>query len=190
MAVTIFSDGRINTYLDLETLKQELCKCLKKGITSCAILLMHGYKFSNHEKKISELAYSLGFEQVSASHEISPQIRFVERGDTTILDAYLTPILKKYINKLSENFLGNLGNKLKFMQSNGGLISKDFFKGKDAILSGPAGGVVGAIEVSKKIGEKKIIGKPVKTQWLIHFVTTIMEKGILLILYCSKIPFW
>ncbi len=154
----IFSDGRINTYLDLTTLKQELYKCLKKGITSCAILLMHGYKFSNHEKKISELAYSLGFEQVSASHEISPQIRFVERGDTTILDAYLTPILKQYINKLSENFYGNLGNKLKFMQSNGGLISKDFFKGKDAILSGPAGGVVGAIEVSKKIGEKKIIG--------------------------------
>ena len=112
----------------------------------------------NHEKKISKLAQSLGFDQVSASHEISPQIRFVERGDTTVLDAYLTPILKTYIEQLVQNFSGNLGHKLKFMQSNGGLISKDLFKGKDAVLSGPAGGVVGAVEVSKKIGENKIIG--------------------------------
>ena len=154
----ILSDGKIITELDNFKLKTELSKCLKKGITSCAILLMHGYKYINHEKKISKLAQSLGFDQVSASHEISPQIRFVERGDTTVLDAYLTPILKTYIEQLVQNFSGNLGHKLKFMQSNGGLISKDLFKGKDAVLSGPAGGVVGAVEVSKKIGENKIIG--------------------------------
>ena len=79
-------------------------------------------------------------------------------GDTTVIDAYLTPVLKKYVEQLVENFSGDLGHKLKFMQSNGGLISKDLFKGKDAVLSGPAGGVVGAVEVSKKIGENKIIG--------------------------------
>ena len=144
----ILSDGKIITELDNFKLKIELSKCLKNGITSCAILLMHGYKYINHEKKISKLAQSLGFDQVSASHEISPQIRFVERGDTTVLDAYLTPILKTYIEQLVQNFSGNLGHKLKFMQSNGGLISKDLFKGKDAVLSGPAGGVVGAVEVS------------------------------------------
>ena len=103
----ILSDGKITIGLELSSLKRELLKCLKKGIKSCAILLMHGYKFINHEKKILELAYSVGFKQVSASHEISPQIRFVERGDTTVLDAYLTPILKKYIEKLVENFSGN-----------------------------------------------------------------------------------
>ena len=154
----ICSDGKIITELDNFKLKTELLKCLKNGITSCAILLMHGYKYINHEKKILKLAQSLGFDQVSASHEISPQIRFVERGDTTVLDAYLTPILKIYIEQLVQNFSGNLGHKLKFMQSNGGLISKNLFKGKDSVLSGPAGGVVGAVEVSKKIGENKIIG--------------------------------
>ena len=117
---------------------------------------MHGYKYVNHENNF-RISYSLGFKQVSASHEISPQIRFVERGDTTVIDAYLTPVLKRYVEQLVENFSG-ISHKLKFMQSNGGLISKDLFRGKDAVLSGPAGGVVGAVEVSKKIGENRIIG--------------------------------
>ena len=154
----ILADGKTVIAPDVSKLKKELIKCIKKGITSCAILLMHGYKYVNHEKTILELAYSLGFKQVSASHEISPQIRFVERGDTTVIDAYLTPVLKRYVEQLVENFSGDLGHKLKFMQSNGGLISKDLFRGKDAVLSGPAGGVVGAVEVSKKIGENRIIG--------------------------------
>ena len=154
----ILADGKSVIAPDVSKLKKELIKCIKKGITSCAILLMHGYKYVNHEKTILELAYSLGFKQVSASHEISPQIRFVERGDTTVIDAYLTPVLKRYVEQLVENFSGDLGHKLKFMQSNGGLISKDLFRGKDAVLSGPAGGVVGAVEVSKKIGENRIIG--------------------------------
>ena len=154
----ILADGKTVIAPDVSKLKKELIKCIKKGITSCAILLMHGYKYVNHEKTILELAYSLGFKQVSASHEISPQIRFVERGDTTVIDAYLTPVLKRYVEQLVENFSGDLGHKLKFMQSNGGLISKDLFRGKDAVLSGPAGGVVGAVEVSKKLGENRIIG--------------------------------
>ena len=154
----ILANGTIVKPLDIDSLRNDLESCLDEGITSCAIVLMHGYKFIDHEKKISELANRIGFQQVSVSHEVSPQIRFVERGDTTVLDAYLTPVLKKYISQLEDNFEGNLDHRLMFMQSNGGLAGPKFFQGKDAVLSGPAGGVVGAVEVSVRLGEKKIIG--------------------------------
>ena len=151
----ILADGSIFKPLDIDIVKKDLESCLEEGITSCAIVLMHGYKFIDHEKKIAELATRIGYKQVSVSHEVNPQIRFVERGDTTVLDAYLTPVLKKYINQLENNFKGDLGHRLMFMQSNGGLASPKFFQGKDAVLSGPAGGVVGAVEVSLRLGEKK-----------------------------------
>ncbi|PQM55533.1 MAG: 5-oxoprolinase [Rhodobacteraceae bacterium] len=154
----ILANGKITKSLDMNALKEDLKGCLNEGMTSCAIILMHGYRFVEHEKMAANLANELGFEQVSVSHEVNPQIRFVERGDTTVLDAYLTPILRKYIDQLEENFVGDLGHRLMFMQSNGGLASPKFFRGKDAVLSGPAGGVVGAVEVSMRAGEVKIIG--------------------------------
>ena len=154
----VLANGHIFKSLEINSVRDALQTCVEEGITSCAIVLMHGYKFINHEKKIAKLAIQLGFQQVSASHEVNPQIRFVERGDTTVLDAYLTPVLRKYINQLEENFEGDLGRRLMFMQSNGGLTIPKLFHGKDAVLSGPAGGVVGAVEVSLRLGEKKIIG--------------------------------
>ena len=154
----ILANGEVTKPLNLKRIRADLEACKNEGITSCAIILMHGYKFFEHEKRIADLANKIGFEQVSVSHEVNPQIRFVERGDTTVLDAYLTPILRKYIDKLEKHFSGDLGHRLMFMQSNGGLASPRFFRGKDAVLSGPAGGVVGAVEVSRRVGEKKIIG--------------------------------
>ena len=154
----ILANGEVTKPLNLKRIREDLEACKNEGITSCAIILMHGYKFFENEKRIADLANKIGFEQVSVSHEVNPQIRFVERGDTTVLDAYLTPILRKYIDKLEKHFSGDLGHRLMFMQSNGGLASPRFFRGKDAVLSGPAGGVVGAVEVSRRVGEKKIIG--------------------------------
>ncbi len=149
-----------------------------KGIRTCAIVLMHGYRYPAHEEQIATLARLVGFRQVSVSHQVSPLIKLVSRGDTTIVDAYLSPILRNYIDGLVEELTGteedgsqgNNKNKvgwkyrstssyptLRFMQSNGGLIDAHCFQGKDSILSGPAGGIVGAVETCKKAGFHKII---------------------------------
>ena len=127
----------------------------KSGIRSVAIVLMNSYRYVEHEKLCSKIASDVGFTQVSVSHEISPLIKLVGRGDTTVVDAYLSPILKRYIDQIIKE-LGSV--KLMFMQSNGGLTDAKMFQGKDAILSGPAGGVVGAVQVSAVAGIEKIIG--------------------------------
>ena len=110
-----------------------------------AIVLMHGYRHHAHELALAELARELGFAQVSVSHQVSPLMKLVSRGDTTVVDAYLSPILRRYVDQLARA-LGDV--RLMFMQSNGGLVDAQLFQGKDAILSGPAGGIVGGVRVA------------------------------------------
>jgi 5-oxoprolinase (ATP-hydrolysing) len=127
-----------------------------QGIRACAIVLMHGYRYPDHELKLAEIVRSIGFTQVSVSHQVSPLMKLVSRGDTTVVDAYLSPILRRYVEQVTSQ----LGTEvpLLFMQSNGGLAAASQFQGKDSILSGPAGGIVGAVKTSAKAGLNKIIG--------------------------------
>jgi 5-oxoprolinase (ATP-hydrolysing) len=153
------NDGSIETPLDLATAEAALKAAHADGIRSVAILFMHGYRYTDHEAKVAELARKLGFTQVSASHQVSPLIKFVSRGDTTVVDAYVSPILRRYVDQVgSELDAANTALRLMFMQSNGGLADAHFFQGKDSILSGPAGGVVGLVETSTRAGFQKVIG--------------------------------
>lgn len=125
------------------------------GITSVAIVLMHGYRFPEHELRVAALARECGFTQISMSHRVSPLMKLVGRGDTTVVDAYLSPVLQDYVERVS----GQTGSvRLMFMQSSGGLAEAHHFHGKDAILSGPAGGIVGAVKTCEAVGEHKVIG--------------------------------
>lgn len=148
-------NGEIIRELDPETLRDDLSAAFQDGITSIAIVCMHGYRFSDHEKRLATLAREIGFQQISTSHETSPLMKLVGRGDTTVVDAYLSPILRRYIDRV-QNELGDVP--LYFMQSNGGLAGADHFQGKDAILSGPAGGIVGAVKTAALSGYEKLIG--------------------------------
>jgi 5-oxoprolinase (ATP-hydrolysing) len=154
--------GEVLIALDEELALRELQKIYNLGIRACAIALMHSYRYPDHESRLAELAKQVGFTQVSVSHEISSLIKFISRGDTTVVDAYLSPILRRYVDRVSAE-LGNLdqldknATKLMFMQSNGGLIEANSFQGKNSILSGPAGGIVGAVQTSLKAGFDKII---------------------------------
>ena len=125
------------------------------GIRSVAIVFMHGYRFTEHERRLAEIAHDIGFTQISTSHGTSPLMKLVSRGDTTVVDAYLSPILRRYV----ESVAGELGpTRLMFMQSNGGLTDARLFQGKDSILSGPAGGVVGMVRTAQLAGFGKVIG--------------------------------
>lgn len=131
------------------------------GIRACAIAFLHGYRYPAHEQQMADLAQTIGFTQVSVSHQVSPLMKLVSRGDTTVVDAYLSPILRRYVNQVAHE-LGNgtaelRSLRLMFMQSNGGLTDAHLFQGKDSILSGPAGGIVGAVQTSKLAGLDKII---------------------------------
>lgn len=147
--------GEIIKPLDVEAAKQNLQTAYDKGHRGCAIIFMHGYRFQDHEQKVAEIAKKIGFTQVSTSHEVSPLMKYVSRGDTTVVDAYLSPILRRYVEQVSAE-LGQ--TRLMFMQSNGGLTSADLFQGRDSILSGPAGGIVGAVRTSSMAGFDKIVG--------------------------------
>ena len=125
------------------------------GYRAIAICLMHGYRYTQHEIVLKKFALEIGFTQVSVSHEVSPLMKFVSRGDTTVVDAYLSPILRRYVGQV-QSALGNV--RLQFMQSSGGLTDAHRFQGKDAILSGPAGGIVGAATVTQLAGFDKMIG--------------------------------
>ncbi len=151
----VMADGTVLAPLDLPLAKQSLQDAFDKGLRSIAIILMHGYRYSNHEKQLAELAAEVGFPQISTSHETSPLIRYISRGDTTVVDAYLSPILRRYVEQVEEQIPNT---PLMFMQSNGGLTQADHFQGKDAILSGPAGGVVGMIHTAKEAGFSQLIG--------------------------------
>ncbi len=153
------ADGTIETPLDEEAARKALQSAYEDGIRAVAIVFMHAYAFPDHEKCVAQLARDVGFSQVSPSHEASPLIKFVGRGDTAVVDAYLSPILRRYVDKVSKELQSAAaGPKLMFMASSGGLTSANLFQGKDAILSGPAGGVVGAVGTAKIAGLSKIIG--------------------------------
>ena len=152
--------GEVLTALDAAAAKRGLERFYNDGYRAAAIVLMHGYRYHNHEHALAEIAREAGFTQVSVSHIVSPLMKLVSRGDTTVVDAYLSPILRRYVNQVASELsgLGEHGGKLMFMRSNGGLTDAKFFQGKDAILSGPAGGVVGMARVSEAAGFNRVIG--------------------------------
>jgi 5-oxoprolinase (ATP-hydrolysing) len=147
--------GQILKPLDEKQALEAMQEAFRKGFRTIAIVLMHAYRFNQHEKKLKELALKVGFKQISVSHEIAALMKLVSRGDTTVVDAYLSPILQRYIKSLQDK-LGKVP--LFFMQSNGGLTNSSLFQGKDSIFSGPAGGVVGMIKTSELAGFSKVIG--------------------------------
>ena len=126
--------------LDLNTLQADLQQAFDKGLRSVAIVFLHGYRYTEHEQQAADLAKTVGFTQISTSHQTSPLMKMVSRGDTTVVDAYLSPILRRYVDQLAQQMPGV---PILFMQSSGGLVDAQAFQGKDAILSGPAGGIVG-----------------------------------------------
>ncbi|MEO0358719.1 MAG: hydantoinase/oxoprolinase family protein, partial [Pseudomonadota bacterium] len=141
------ADGTVIDPLDLATTRAALEQAFAQGYRSIAIALMHSYKCPDHERAIGDLAAQLGFPQISLSHQASPLIKLVGRGDTAVVDAYLSPILRRYVQQVA-SALGDGQRRLMFMQSNGGLTDASLFQGKDAILSGPAGGVVGMVRTA------------------------------------------
>ena len=152
------SQGKVIKNLDIKKARQALREAKSEGIDSVAIAFMHSYVNPEHENIIAKIAEEENFNQISVSHRVSPLIKLVGRGDTTVVDAYLSPILRRYVNQISEELKGTETTKLMFMQSNGGLTDANFFQGKDALLSGPAGGVVSMTETGKQAGYNKLIG--------------------------------
>jgi len=147
--------GDVVQELDAGVARAGLQAAYDEGLRSLAIIFMHGYRYQEHESKVAELAREIGFTQISVSHKVSPMMKLVARGDTTVVDAYLSPILRRYVDQVA----GELpGVNLQFMQSNGGLTDARAFQGKDSILSGPAGGIVGMVRASRLAGFDKIIG--------------------------------
>jgi len=147
--------GDLLVPLDEAKVRGDLQAAFDAGYRSVAIVLMHGYRFSQHERRTAEIAHAIGFTQVSVSHQVSPLMKLVSRGDTTVVDAYLSPILRRYVDRVAAELAGV---RLMFMQSNGGLTDARRFQGKDSILSGPAGGIVGVVRTSQRAGFDRIIG--------------------------------
>jgi len=157
----IGAHGDVVQPLDVASVEPGLRQAYADGVRAVAIVLMHGYRFPQHERALAALARTIGFTQVSVSHEVSPLMKLVSRGDTTVVDAYLSPILRRYVEQVEHELAGGRGDsgiRLQFMQSSGGLTDARLFQGKDAILSGPAGGIVGAVEISRLAGFDRIIG--------------------------------
>ncbi|MDE1467550.1 hydantoinase B/oxoprolinase family protein [Aurantiacibacter sp. D1-12] len=148
--------GEVLIALDEQAARRDLQALRDNGFDALAIVLMHGWTFTVHEARLAKIARELGFTQVSASHEVSPLIRLVPRGDTSVADAYLSPVIRAYVDQLAER-LPDHGS-LRFMQSNGGLADARTFRGKDAVLSGPAGGVVGMVRTAEALGYSRLIG--------------------------------
>ncbi len=146
--------GNELTPVNIEQVKTDLQKVYNTGIRSCAIVFMHGDRYPNHEQQVANIAQEIGLTQISVSHQVSPLMKLVSRGDTTVVDAYLTPILRRYVNQVA-NQLPSV--RLMFMKSDGGLTDAQQFQGKDSILSGPAGGIVGAVQTSKRAGFDLVI---------------------------------
>ena len=149
------ANGDLVRPLDESLLKKELLAQYQKGLRSVAIVFMHGYRHCAHEVAAARIAREVGFTQISTSHQTSPMMKFVSRGDTTVVDAYLSPILRRYVEQVAAEMPGV---KLFFMQSSGGLTDAHAFQGKDAILSGPAGGIVGMARTAEIAGQPKVIG--------------------------------
>jgi 5-oxoprolinase (ATP-hydrolysing) len=168
------ADGTVERALDLDAVRTELQRAKLDGINAVAVVLMHAYRYSDHEQQVAKLARELGFAQVSASHEVSPLIKLIGRGDTTVVDSYLSPILRRYVSQVAGDLnppspagggsaakrpgWGGEATRLMFMMSSGGLTAAELFRGKDAILSGPAAGVVGMAETGRAAGFSRLIG--------------------------------
>ena len=153
------AQGQILTGLDMAQARVDMQTARVAGVESIAIALLHAYLNPSHEQQLAELARDLGFEQVSTSHEVSGLSKLVSRGDTTVVDAYLSPILRRYVDQVADALnVGENCKALMFMQSNGGLTDARKFQGKDAILSGPAGGIVGMVQTGQQAGFDRLIG--------------------------------
>jgi 5-oxoprolinase (ATP-hydrolysing) len=154
-------DERIGAYGDIvipineQLTRADLEAAYAEGFRSIAIVFMHGYRFPKHEQRVAEMAREAGFTQVSVSHRVSPMMKLVSRGDTTVVDAYLSPILRRYVDQVAAELPDA---RLMFMQSNGGLTDARRFQGKDSILSGPAGGIIGMARTSELAGFRQVIG--------------------------------
>jgi 5-oxoprolinase (ATP-hydrolysing) len=183
-------EGEVLRPLDLDAARAELEAAYRSGLRAVAIVLMHGWRWTAHEQALARLAREIGFTQVSASHQVGPLIKLVGRGDTSVVDAYLSPVLRRYVERVERSLLPKPGLPepvegsflpekerrkglrqaqaswtgkrevpgLFFMQSNGGLTDARSFQGKDAILSGPAGGIVGMARTAAEAGFAKVIG--------------------------------
>ncbi len=151
----IGAHGEVVLPLDEGATRAALAELRTRGFSAVGIVFMHGYRYTLHERRAAELAREAGFTQVSVSHEVSPLMKFVSRGDTTVVDAYLSPILRRYVDQVAAELPGA---RLMFMQSNGGLTDAGRFQGKDSILSGPAGGIVGMVRTATEAGFDHIIG--------------------------------
>ena len=159
VAERVRADGIVEVELDRDAARAALEAAFADGIRACAIVFMHGYAFPAHEAAVADLARAVGFTQVSASHAVSPMVKLVGRGDTAVVDAYLSPILRRYVDRVAAELGGEgSGCRLMFMASSGGLTAAELFQGRDAILSGPAGGVVGCIETAGLAGFDRVIG--------------------------------
>ncbi|MGO4711691.1 hydantoinase B/oxoprolinase family protein [Bradyrhizobium sp. 2TAF24] len=153
------ADGTVEQAIDLPQAVEAMKAAYAAGIRAIAIALIHGFRFPEHEKALATAAERIGFTQVSASYEVSPLIKLVGRGDTTVVDAYLSPILRRYVAQVSEELdVARTGARLMFMMSSGGLTAAQMFQGRDAILSGPAGGVVGFAKTGQSAGFQRVIG--------------------------------
>ena len=155
----ILADGTVEHAPDEAVIHKSLLAKYNAGIRAIAIVFMHAYRYPVHEQAAARIARAMGFSQVSVSHEVSPLVKLVGRGDTTVVDAYLSPILRRYVQQVSEELdVARTGARLMFMMSSGGLTAAELFQGKDAVLSGPAGGVVGLAETGRSAGFDKVIG--------------------------------
>ena len=149
------ASGTVIEALDEGTLRTGLETAYETGLHSVAIVFMHGYRYHDHERRAARIADAVGFDQISVSHEVGALARLIPRGDTTVADAYLSPVLRRYVDQL----VTRLGDtRLLFMQSNGGLVEARYFRGRDSILSGPAGGVVGMVGTASMAGFERLIG--------------------------------
>ncbi len=151
----IMADGTVLRAPDLDTLAEQLRRAYDDGIRAVAVVCLHSHLHPAHERAIGKLAEQIGFPQISLSCEVSPLMKLVPRGDTTVVDAYLSPVLRRYVDQVADQMAGV---RLMFMQSNGGLAEAGHFRGKDAILSGPAGGIVGMVRMSQLAGFDQVIG--------------------------------
>jgi 5-oxoprolinase (ATP-hydrolysing) len=150
------ADGEIIRPLDEPAARAALEEAFDEGYRAVAIALMHSYRYPAHEKRLAQIAREIGFTQISASHEVSGLIKLIGRGDTAVVDAYLSPVLRRYVDRTRARLKSD--TRLFFMQSSGGLAEADAFRGKDAILSGPAGGVVGMVAAARAAGFDRVIG--------------------------------
>ncbi len=151
----ISADGRVIHPLDIERARQDLARLYADGIRALAIVLVHAYRHPQHERRLVQLAREIGFSQISASHQVSPLAKLVARGDTTVLDAYLSPPLKRHTGRIQAGIDGPVD--LWFMQSHGGLAKAEHFRGRDCLLSGPAGGLIAAATIGRQLGIDRLI---------------------------------